>query len=216
MPNLLNMLSGRKIKRVAKIERKTKETEISCVLNIDGEGRYQIDTGIGLLNHMLELFTFHGLFDLKLKARGDLSVDLHHTNEDIGIVLGQVFRKALTDMRGIARFGFASVPMEDILASVILDISGRGHFTGIWIKSPDIFTKKENYGWDYVNHFFESFAKQSGINLIIRLEINPMPPAIDIHTALEPIFKAWAIALDRATSIDPRRKGIPSTKGIID
>lgn len=210
----------RKIERRARIERKTKETKISCDLNIDGKGRSEVDTGIGLLDHMLELFSFHGLFDLVLKARGDLKVDLHHTNEDVGIVLGQAFKKALADMRGIERFGSFSVPMEDVLANVALDIGGRDHFKGIIANfGPGAVEAKENYTLSDANHFFEAFTKQSGINLIIKIEIDPSiisGKGVDIHTVLEPVFKALGKALKRATSIDPRRSGVPSTKGIID
>ena len=214
-------LFKRKVTRAAKVERKTKETEISCSLNIDGSGKTEIATGIGLLDHMLELFVFHGLFDLKLKAKGDLNVDLHHTNEDVGIVLGQTLKKALRDMRGIKRFGFASVPMEDMRADVTVDISGRGHFSGIRANFGEgAIGGKGSYSWNDADHFFESFAKQSGINLIIKQEISVTTLAkkglIDLHIVLEPVFKAWAKALDQATQIDPRRKGIPSTKGIID
>ncbi len=209
-----------KVNRKAKIKRTTTETEIECILNIDGKGTFLIDTGIGLLNHMLELFSFHGLFDIVLKvSKADLKIDLHHTNEDVGIVLGQVFKKALGDMKSIRRFGFASVPMEDILADVSLDISGRGHFSTI---RKNFATKEtdNNYNLQDANHFFESFAKHSGVNLIIKIEYNQSNPSknsqIDLHTCLEATFKAWALSLDRASSIDPRRKGVPSTKGIID
>jgi imidazoleglycerol-phosphate dehydratase len=169
---------------------------------------------------MLELFAFHGLFDLKLKAKGDLKVDLHHSNEDIGIVLGQAFKEALGNMQGISRFGFFTAPMEDVKADVTVDISGRGHFKGIrksnMTSPPDRGSEKEVYTEDLANHFFESFVKQSGINLIINIEGPAASSWVDIHTELEPIFKALGKALDKATQIDPRRKGIPSTKGIID
>src|SRR4030042_430777 len=118
-------------KRIATIKRKTKETDITVKLNVDGSGKSKINTGIGILDHMLELFAFHGLFDLDLSAKGDLKVDIHHTNEDIGIVLGEVFKKALADKKGIKRFGSASVPMEDVVANVTADISGRGVFKGL-------------------------------------------------------------------------------------
>ncbi|MFH1578288.1 MAG: imidazoleglycerol-phosphate dehydratase [Candidatus Omnitrophota bacterium] len=206
--------------RNAKIKRKTTETEIDCSLNIDGKGKAEVSTGIGLLDHMLELFTFHGLFDLKLKVKGDLGVDMHHTNEDAGIVLGQALKKALGNMRGIVRFGSASVPMEEVLADVALDIGGRGHFGSIKINFEGVYVpveEAESYSLKYANHFFESFAKQSGINLIIKIESTfSSDTPIDIHTCLEPVFKAWALALKRAASIDPRRTGVPSTKGIID
>jgi imidazoleglycerol-phosphate dehydratase len=200
-------------KRTATIKRKTKETDITVKLNIDGSGKAKIDTGIGILDHMLELFTFHGLFDLDIAAKGDLKVDIHHTNEDIGIVLGDAFKKALGDKRGIKRFGSANAPMEDVVANVIVDISGRGFFTGI-SGDPKLskYKNDDGYSFEYANHFFEALAKRIGMNLNIGITtVNP-----DLHTNLEPVFKALGIALDLATQIDPRRKGVPSTKGIID
>ncbi len=195
--------------RKAEIKRKTKETDISVKLNIDGKGASKIDTGIGMLDHMLELFSFHGLFDLEIKASGDLKVDIHHTNEDIGIVLGDAFKKALEDKKGIKRFGASSVPMEDVVAFVTVDISGRGFFKDVPEKAMQ---NQEGYSLSSANHFFEAFAKRLGMNLSIKIEsANP-----DLHTNLEPVFKALGVALDQATQIDPRRKGIPSTKGIID
>ncbi|MFA5410516.1 MAG: imidazoleglycerol-phosphate dehydratase HisB [Candidatus Omnitrophota bacterium] len=199
--------------RKAEIKRKTKETDITVKLNIDGSGKSKINSGIGILDHMLELFAFHGLFDLEINAKGDLKVDIHHTNEDIGIVLGEAFNKALSDKKGIKRFGSSSVPMEDIVANVTADISGRGFFDKI-IKEPPMPVEYDTQGYSlvYANHFFESFAKKLGINLNIRITgANP-----DLHTNLEPVFKALGVALDQATQIDPRRKGIPSTKGVID
>jgi imidazoleglycerol-phosphate dehydratase len=201
-------------KRSALIKRKTKETQISVELLIGGQGRSKIDTGIGILDHMLELFSFHGLFDLNILAKGDLKVDIHHTNEDLGIVLGDAFKKALGDKIGIKRFGSISVPMEDVVANVVVDISGRGFFNGIKAvvsKLPKI-NSDQGYSFEYANHFFEAFAKRLGMNLDISISsLNP-----DLHTNLEPIFKGLGIALDQATQIDPRRKGIPSTKGVID
>ena len=197
------------MKRVAIIKRKSKETDISIKLNIDGKGMARIDTSIGILDHMLELFVFHGLFDIELKAKGDLKIDIHHTNEDIGIVLGQAFKKALGDKKGIRRFGSASVPMEDVVAAVAVDISGRGHFK---FTGGSRLGKEKDYAFSDAEHFFESLAKQLGMNLsVVLTSASP-----DLHTNLEPIFKALGIALDQATQIDPRRKGIPSTKGIID
>ena len=199
--------------RITEIKRKTKETDITVKLNIDGCGKVKIDTGIGILDHMLELFAFHGLFDLDVKAKGDLKIDRHHTNEDIGIVMGDAFKKALGDKKGIARAGSFSWPMEDVVANVVVDISGRGFFTGIaGVPKLTKFKNDEGYSFEYANHFFESFAKRMGLDLIIKLEtFNP-----DLHTNLETIFKALGKALDLATQIDPRRKGIPSTKGVID
>ncbi len=201
-------------KRTAVISRKTTETDITVKLCVDGAGKAKVDTGIGILNHMLELFAFHGLFDLDIKAKGDLKVDIHHTNEDVGIVLGDAFKKALGDKKGIVRSGSASWPMEDVVATVVVDISGRGFFKGM---SYDPVVQKarkneEGYSCAYANHFFESLAKRMGLDLSIKLaSTNP-----DLHTNLEPIFKALGKALDQATQIDPRRKGVPSTKGVID
>ena len=201
-------------KRITQIRRKTKETDITLKLNIDGTGKSKIDTGIGILDHMLELFAFHGLFDLGIKAKGDLKVDIHHTNEDIGIVLGDAFKKAMGDKKGIKRFGSAAVPMEDVVATVAADISGRGFFKDI-TREPAIYQETNDeggYSFAQANHFFEALAKRMGMNLNINLSSsNP-----DLHTNLEPIFKALGKALDEATQIDPRRKGIPSTKGVID
>ncbi len=201
-------------KRTATIKRKTKETDITVELNIDGTGKTKINTGIGILDHMLELFAFHGLFDLDIIAKGDLKVDIHHTNEDIGIVLGQAFKKALGDKKSIKRSGSASWPMEDVVADVVVDISGRGFFKGVGIELTEVprIKDEESYSFAYVNHFLEAFAKNNGMNLSIKLtSTNP-----DLHTNLEPVFKALGKALDEATQIDPRRKGIPSTKGVID
>jgi len=199
-------------KRITTLTRKTKETNIALKLNIDGKGKADIETGIGLLDHMLELFAFHGLFDLTIKAKGDLKIDIHHTNEDIGIVLGEAFTRALGEKSGIRRFASSVVPMEEVVANVVVDISGRGSFRlrtgmpGLPLKAQD------GYGLKDAEHFFESFAKHAGLNLNIML--NPLNP--DLHTTLEPVFKALGIAMDQATQLDPRRQGVPSTKGIID
>ncbi|MFA5089530.1 MAG: imidazoleglycerol-phosphate dehydratase [Candidatus Omnitrophota bacterium] len=200
-------------KRMAIIKRKTSETDITVKLNIDGQGKSSIKSGIGLLDHMLELFTFHGLFDLEVLAKGDLRVDIHHTNEDIGIVLGEAFKKALGDKKGIKRFGSASVPMEETVGKVVVDISGRGFFKGITFGGVHDEPKDEQgYSLNYANHFFEGLAKRLGMNL--NIELSGSSP--DLHTSLEPVFKGLGIALDTATQIDLRRKGIPSTKGVID
>jgi imidazoleglycerol-phosphate dehydratase len=199
-------------KRTALIRRKTKETDIAVKLNIDGSGKTRISTGIAILDHMLELFAFHGLFDLDLKAKGDLKIDKHHTNEDAGIVLGEAFKKALGDKLGIRRFGSASVPMEEVVANVTIDISGRGYFRLFTSESARPAGSQKDYGFCEAEHFFDALAKHLGINLNIM--VNPLSP--DLHTTLEPVFKALGIALDQATQIDPRRKGVPSTKGIID
>lgn len=195
-------------------ERKTTETQIKIKLNLDGQGQSKINTGIGLLNHMLELFAFHGLFDLDIDAKGDLErIDLHHTNEDVGIVLGQAFKKALGDKEGIRRNGAASWNMEEVVAQAVIDISGRGMFRLKKPKSPYSEPQDEKgYSLADAEHFFESFANHLGMNLTLSID----PISQDLHTTLEPTFKALGKALDEATQIDPRRKGVPSTKGIID
>jgi len=203
-------------KREALIKRKTKETDISGKINIDGQGKSDIKTGIDFLDHMLTLFAFHGLFDLTLKAKGDLGVDLHHTNEDVGITLGKAFKEALGDCAGIKRFGSASVPMDEASAKVIIDIGGRYSFNvscvnnAIPMESLFKIADKEYSGKDALD-FFETCAKNMGINLNIEYSAGK-----DLHHTLEAIFKAFGIALDQATQIDPRRKGVPSTKGVID
>jgi imidazoleglycerol-phosphate dehydratase len=199
-------------RRTATVKRKTKETEITVKLNIDGSGKSRANTGIGILDHMLQLFAFHGLFDLQVKAEGDLNIDIHHTNEDIGIVLGNAFKMALGDKKGIYRSANFSWPMERVLAGVALDISGRGSFK---LKLPGIGESpqsQDGYSLKDAEHFFEAFAKNLGMDVCITIE----PTVSDLHTTLEPVFKALGKALDQATQIDPRRKGVPSTKGIID
>jgi imidazoleglycerol-phosphate dehydratase len=198
-------------KRTAKVARKTTETQISVTLTVDGSGKAKIDTGIGFLDHMLELFAFWGFFDIEIRAKGDLKVDIHHSNEDIGIVLGQAFKKALGDKKGIRRLGFALAPMEEVTATVALDINGRG-FLGMNPDSVSSRDKTQEYKYEYARHFFDSFAKHLGMNLNVILRCD----SPDLHATLEPVFKAFGIALDQATQIDPRRKGIPSTKGVID
>jgi len=217
------------MQRKAPVQRKTTETQIEGSINIDGTGKTKIKTPIGLLSHMLELFAFHGYFDLELDVKGDTHIDIHHTNEDIGIALGKAFKLALGDKLGIKRFGSAFAPMEDTLGHSVIDISGRGHHkfdcppkfnpggasmsplapgTGISLASEDGYTLK-----DY-EHFLESFAKQLGANIIVTIKHTG---SADVHTILETAFKSLGMALDQAMTIDPRRQGqVPSTKGIID
>lgn len=195
--------------RISEKTRKTSETEISVKLNIDGTEERKINTGIGLLDHMLDLFAYWGHFDLELIVKsGDFNIDIHHTNEDVGITLGQAFKGALGDKKGINRIGSASVPMEEVTANVTVDISGRYTFSGLNLATG----AEKGYSITDAAHFLDSFAKQLGMNLNIKVE----PVSADLHTTLEPVFKALGIALDQATQIDPRRKGVPSTKGVID
>jgi len=202
------------MQRKAEIERKSKETQIKVSLNIDGSGKTKIKTPIGFLDHMLELFAFHGYFDLDLSVTGDTHIDIHHTNEDIGIVLGKAFKKALGEEKaGIKRFGHAYAPMEATVGLCVVDISGRGYFKlnveGQTSGNPDA----EGYKLSHFEHFMESFAHNLGATLVFNLE----NPSNDLHTNLETMFKSLGLALDQATKIDPRRQGqVPSTKGIID
>jgi imidazoleglycerol-phosphate dehydratase len=196
--------------RTATIKRKTKETDISGKLNIDGSGESKIDTGIGFLDHMLTLFAFHGLFDLTLKARGDLKVDIHHTNEDVAICLGKAFKDALDKCEGIRRFGSSEVPMDMASAKVMLDVGGRYAF--VWRVPPyaSSIASREGYLLDDGKDFMDTFAKNANINLHVEIYSGE-----DLHHILEAIFKALGVALDEATQIDTRRKGVPSSKGII-
>ncbi len=199
-------------RRKTVIERKTKETQIEGELTIDGTGETHINTGIGFLDHMLELFAFHGLFDLTLTAKGDLNIDRHHTNEDIGIALGIAFKKALGDCKGIRRFGSAEVPMDRARTKVVVDISNRyafeKHFVGGTVPALG---DEQGYSFNDGLDFFDSFAKKLNINLHLEIFVGDS----DVHHVLEAAFKAFGIALDQATQIDPRRKRVPSTKGII-
>lgn len=199
--------------RVAKVKRKTKETDIQISLNVEGKGKSKISTGIGFLDHMLELFAKHGLFDLEIKAKGDLQVDIHHTNEDIGICLGQAFNKALGTKKGIRRFGDKTVPMDEALVRVVIDISGRPFInpTTSWTDRVFAPTEVEGYNLKYTGQFFQALVN----NFPITINISILASGPDMHHLLEAIFKATARALDEATQIDPRIKGVPSTKGRI-
>ena len=201
--------------RKTQFERKSKETEITGILTIDGQGKSKIKTHVGILDHMLELFAFHGFFDLEINVKkADLNVDIHHTNEDVGIVLGKAFKEALGDKEGIRRFGFCAAPMEVTFSTMIIDISGRGYFKFVTSPASSAASTQaqDGYALKYLDHFLESFAHSLGANMILKLE----NPSVDLHTNLETIFKSFGLALDQATRIEPRRKGVPSTKGIID
>lgn len=194
--------------RTAKVDRKTKETDIKLSMNIDGRGEYAIHTSIPFLDHMLSLMSKHGLFDLKIKAKGDIDVDYHHTVEDIGIVLGKALKQALGDMKGISRYGQASVPMDEALASVSLDISGRPYLV-YKIEFPKK-SKLKNFDPDLIEDFLQAFVSNSSITLHVE-----SPYGRNTHHIIEAIFKALGRALRQAVSVDPRVKGVPSTKSII-
>lgn len=201
--------------RKAKFERKSKETQITAELNIDGTGKTKVKTHIGILDHMLELFAFHGYFDLTLNVqKADLEIDIHHTNEDVGIVLGKLFNKALNGKEGIRRFGSAFAPMENTLGHSVVDISGRGYLSLKYVNVHAAAIKDQDaYSTEYLEHFLESFAHALGATISITV----IDASEDLHTTIETVFKSLGLALDQAAQIDPRRKGaVPSTKGIID
>ena len=202
------------MERKAILERKTKETQIKARLNVDGRGETKINTPIKILDHMLDLFAFHGRFDLDLEVVGDTDIDIHHTNEDIGIVLGKVFKKALGELTGINRYGYAYAPMEGTLGRTIIDICGRQNHTIYFYpdSNPNI-KDQDQYSIKYLDHFIESFAKGLGATVHIKIEHADE----DLHTDIETVFKSLGMALDQATTVDIRRKNqVPSTKGIID
>ena len=200
------MLSSEIPARSAHISRRTAETEITLRLNLDGAGQHEIATGIGFLDHMLDHLAVHGLFDLTLKATGDLQVDPHHTVEDVALTLGQAFTEALADKKGLVRMAHAYVPMDETLAFVAVDFSGRPYAV---IQSEWHAPTVGGIATSLIPHFFESFATAARCTLHARLLYGR-----DDHHQAEALFKALARALDAATQIDPRRAGvIPSTKG---
>jgi len=190
--------------RRASLSRKTKETDIKIDFNLDGTGKNDVDTSIGFLDHMFELFAFHGGFDIKIEAKGDIHVDFHHLIEDLGIVLGKCIDKALGERKGVKRYGFASIPMDEALAQVSLDLGGRAFlvynvpFEG-YIKDVDI-------------NLFEEFFRAVVNNAKINLHVN-VPYGKDLHHVVEAIFKAFAKALNDASKIIG--ENLPSTKGLL-
>ena len=193
--------------RVARIERRTRETEILLQLNVDGRGEMTIDTTIPFFNHMLEAAGKHGLLDLRVSARGDTEVDLHHTVEDVGICLGKAFHEALGDKRGIVRFGTAYVPMDEALASVHVDVSGRPYFS---YNVPFAKTRVGNFDLDLLKDFFRAFAMNAMLNLHVNLHYGE-----NLHHIAEALFKAFGRALAEASRMNPRIEGVLSTKGAL-
>ncbi len=194
--------------RVAAVERKTRETDISLNINLDGSGKSDINCPVKFLSHMLELFAKHGLFDLKCNIQGDIDVDYHHTMEDFGLVMGEAIAKAVGDKKGIRRYGSMILPMDETLVLVALDLSGRPCLVydvnppATYIKDIDV---------QLFHEFFQALSVKAGMNLHIK-----MFASSEVHHLFEAIFKAFARALDEATSIDPRISGvIPSTKGCL-
>jgi imidazoleglycerol-phosphate dehydratase len=191
--------------RKAKVIRKTKETEIEIALNLDGSGKREIVTSIPFLDHMLTLFCAHGLLDLVLKAKGDTHVDYHHTVEDTGIALGDALQEALGKKQGIARYGSAFVPMDESLASVHIDISGRPHLS---LKLPLRKRKIGDFDTELVNEFFQAFVNHAALTLH-----GEAIYGVNAHHMVEALFKAFGRALRQAVTVDQRVSGVPSTKG---
>jgi imidazoleglycerol-phosphate dehydratase len=194
--------------REAKIERKTKETDIRLKLNLDGEGLCRVNTGIPFMDHMLTLMAAHGFMDLDLKATGDREIDDHHTVEDLGICLGMALRKALDEKRGITRYGAAIVPMDEALARVVVDVSNRPSLS---YRVPLRKRVTGTFHVGLIKEFFRALVIQSGITMHVDLLFGEDP-----HHISEALFKAFARALDEATALESRMKGkVPSTKGLL-
>jgi imidazoleglycerol-phosphate dehydratase len=201
-------MSGELVPRQARVERKTKETQILLQLNLDGTGSAKIETGIPFFSHMLEAWSKHGLMDLAVDARGDLEVDLHHTVEDVGLVLGRALDEALGDKKGIVRFGTAFVPMDETLVQASVDLSGRPYLV---FNVPVQRTRVSNFDLDLLKDFFRAFATEGKLNLHV-----VMHSGENLHHVSEAVFKAVGRALAEATRLNPRIAGVlPSTKGML-
>jgi len=193
--------------RKAKIERSTKETQISVELDLDGSGAGVIDTGIGFLNHMLELLRKHALIDLSVMAKGDTDVDYHHTVEDVGLVIGKAMDEALGDRRGIVRYGFASIPMDEALCETSIDLGGRP-FLVMQCAMKHAFVR--DFEVKLVEEFFRAVSVESRANIHLRQIYGD-----EAHHVCEGLFKSFARALRAAKAVDPLEKGVPSSKGVI-
>jgi len=194
--------------RTATIDRSTKETSIKLTLGLDGRGEHQIESGVPFFDHMLTQIARHGFFDLQLDAKGDLEIDAHHTVEDVGICLGEAFKKALGDKTGIRRYGRGSMPMHEALAAVILDFSGRP-FLVFNVPLPK--AQVGNFELELVEEFFTAFCNHSGANVHVNLAYGD-----NLHHIVEAVFKAFARALDDATQFDSRIEGVLSSKGSLE
>jgi imidazoleglycerol-phosphate dehydratase len=194
--------------RTSKLHRKTAETDIRLTLNVDGTGTSDIKTGIGFFDHMLTLFAKHGLFDLTVQAKGDIEVDFHHTVEDTGIVLGNAFREALGAKAGITRYGFSLLPMDETLAQVAVDLSGRPFV--VFLSPERVDTIGQGFHFQLVEEFVRGFTNAILANVHVEIRYGK-----DAHHMAEAIFKGLARALDTATKLDPRVTGVPSTKDVL-
>jgi len=191
--------------RTSQVKRSTKETEIEVSLDLDGQGESEVDTAIPFLDHMLSQLSRHGYFDIKLRAKGDIQIDYHHTVEDVGIVLGEAFAEALADKKGIRRFADTQAPLNEALAQTVIDISGRGYFV---FNATLPKSKIGEFDVELVPEFFQAFATNAGITLHMNC-----PYWENLHHIVEALFKSFARALDIACSLDNRTDQIPSTKG---
>ena len=201
------MAKTRRAKRTASIDRKTKETQVALTLALDGTGTARISTTIPFFDHMLELLATHGLFDLTIEAEGDTRVDDHHLVEDVGILFGKALAQALGDKRGIARYGSVSVPMDEALATAVVDLSGRAFFR---YEAALPAKKIKRFDVQLLEEFLQAFAFNAKLTLHVVLEAGR-----NTHHCVEAIFKAVGRALDAATCVDPRRAGVPSSKGVL-
>lgn len=190
-----------------KLERKTKETDITLALNLQGTGKHDISTGIDFFDHMLQQFSFHGCFDLELKCKGDLNVCGHHTVEDVGIVLGQAFKKSLPDHKGFVRYGSVFMPMDETLARAVVDISGRPYLV---FEAAFTQPKVGEFDTELVKEFFRAFVNHAQITLHLKVIYGE-----NTHHKIEALFKAVALVLRQAVQIDPKRGGPSSTKGML-
>jgi imidazoleglycerol-phosphate dehydratase len=195
------------MERTSEVERKTKETAIRVSLKLNGSGQSEISTGIPFFDHMLILFAVHGFFDLKVKAKGDLEVDFHHTVEDVGLVLGEAFDKALGDRKGITRFGHAVTPMDDALSAVTVDLSKRPFLA---YHVPSFGTSGMGFNVSMAKEFFRAFVSRGGLNLHVNVSYGD-----NEHHIIESMFKAFGRALDQAMSFDGRIKNVHSSKGVL-
>lgn len=193
--------------RKAKVIRKTKETEVLLKIDLDGTGRHRIETGIPFFDHMLTLFAYHGSFDLDVRARGDIGVDAHHTVEDVGICLGEGFKQALGEARGIRRYGDAVIPMDESLGSVAVDLSGRPYLVfHLKLRRARVGT----FDLELVEEFLRAFGSHGGVTLHVNLHYGR-----NSHHMVEAVFKAFGRAMREAVSVDARRAGAPSSKGTL-
>ncbi len=194
--------------RKATVKRETRETQIEISINLDGTGKYSVDTPVGFLTHMVETFSKHSLIDVELMATGDIHVSHHHTVEDVGIVLGMAIKEALGDKKGIRRFGYSIIPMDEALAMCSIDLSGRPL---LFYDDMELRGKITQFDFELMEEFFKGLVLSAGITVHLKALSGK-----NLHHIAESLTKAFAVALRQAVDIDPRRKGTPSTKGVLE